>query len=413
MVTSRGWLVFGCGIGLWVVARLVGSPTIHVVAVGLAVLPFLALAVSRRVQSRIEVSRRLSDVRVPPGRRVSAELGIQNTAGSSTSLLLLEDRVPPPLGSSARLVLPGIPAHNRQTVAYAFTPRRRGRFSIGPVTADVSDPFGLTRRRTQFDVHDELIVTPEIEDLGSPIGAAFSSATGVSRTRNLLRTGEEFYTMRAYQEGDDLRRIHWRSVARRGELMIRQDESSRRGTAVLFLDTRIAAVGESGDPCFERCASASASIGRLLCRSGFSLRFTTASTPLASVDEQRLLDTLASVGHEHGREIHRALTRLRVGASADATLVVVTAPPPPNELPALIRVGSAFGPKLAVLVYPQEPAILPAERAAQLEGRASQARLSLSRSGWDVRIMAPSMHLKDVWTTNLDRATIASASSHS
>ena len=36
--------------------------------------------------------------------------------------------------------------------------------------------------------------------------------------------------MRGYQEGDDLRRIHWPSVARTGELMIRQDESSKRAS---------------------------------------------------------------------------------------------------------------------------------------------------------------------------------------
>ena len=58
--------------------------------------------------------------------------------------------------------------------------------------------------------------------------------------------------MRGYQEGDDLRRIHWPSVARTGELMIRQDESTRRSTAVLFVDTRDAAVGQTHTPSFEK-----------------------------------------------------------------------------------------------------------------------------------------------------------------
>ena len=44
--------------------------------------------------------------------------------------------------------------------------------------------------------------------------------------------------MRQYHEGDDLRRIHWPSVARTGELMIRQDESSQRANGLVFLDSR-------------------------------------------------------------------------------------------------------------------------------------------------------------------------------
>jgi hypothetical protein len=76
---------------------------------------------------------------------------------------------------------------------------------------------------------------------------------------------------------------------------------------------------------------------------------------------------------------------------------VITAPPDPSELSGLIRVGAAFGPKLAVLVYPIEPSTLPPDRQAQLEGRATSARLSLSRSGWEVLVLSPESRLKDVW----------------
>ena len=307
-------------------------------------------------------------------------------------------------------MLTGIPARSRQHVTYAFTPRARGRFSFGPLTIDASDPFGLTRRRSEFTERDELVVTPEIEDLEGSEGAAFGSSSGISRSRNLFRTGEEFYTMRPYQEGDDLRRIHWPSVARMGELMIRQDESSRRGTAVIFVDSRASAVGEAHSPGFERCISSAASIGVLLSRSGFSIRYATAGTPLLPASEDQLLDALAGLSHEHTRGIGPSLTRLRAGASADTSLVFVTAPPTPGELPSVVRAGSAFGPKLAVLVYPVDPASLPPERQATLEGRGSQARLTLSRSGWEVIVLPPSTSLKDVWPTTGHRRSVASAS---
>ena len=85
--------------------------------------------------------------------------------------------------------------------------------------------------------------------------------------------------MRSYQEGDDLRRIHWPSVARTGELMIRQNETSKRANGLVFLDNREAALGRSHATAFERAVSCAASVGVLLARNGFGLRFGTADTP--------------------------------------------------------------------------------------------------------------------------------------
>ena len=66
----------------------------------------------------------------------------------------------------------------------------------------------------------------------------------------------------------------------------------------------------------------------------------------------------------------------------------------------LTRAGGAFGPKLAVLVYPVDPGVLPASGQAEIEGRASMARLSLVRAGWEVVVMSPSMRLKDAWNAS-------------
>lgn len=409
MPTSRGALVLAGGVGLWVVARILGSPTIHIIAVGLTVLPLASWVFVRRRRLDLHVRRHLSDVRVPPGRRVFADLEIENRSGTSTSLLLVEDHLPSTLAPPARLVLPGIPAARTQRIGHSFVPRGRGRYPLGPVAIEVSDPFALTRHRVTLDVRDEIIVTPEVEDLRRPAMEGASPLSGASRARTLLRGGDEFYTMRAYQEGDDLRRIHWPSVARSGRLMIRQDEASRRGTATMLLDTRRAAVGQAHGPCFERCVSVAASIGTLLARAGFSLKIVTTSTPLVDVGEDQLMDALAGVHHDTGRALGPALTRLRAGASPEATLVAVTAPPPATELTSLIRTGSGFGPRVAVLVYPTEPSSLPQDRQAQLEGRASQARLSLSRAGWDVLVLPPSGRLEKVWRSTPGRIAVANA----
>ena len=411
MPSGRGLVVFVAGLAMWSVARLLGSPALAVVGLGFAFLPFAAALFARWGRQRIAVTRRLSDVRVNPGARVAVELSVENRSHAATSFLMVEDRLPAALGRPARLVLTGVPARGIQRVHYTLVPQTRGRYRIGPVAVDVSDPFALTRLRLEFEDRDDLIVTPELEDLQSAPDSPFGSNVGLSRARNLFRTGEEFYTMRQYQQGDDLRRIHWPSVARSGELMIRQDESSRRSNALVFVDTRMGAIGQAHSIAFEKAVSAAASIGVLMSRSGFALHVATADAPPVPVTEEGFLDTLTGVTHSKARTMGPALSRLRTGSGADTTLVVVAAPPVPTELTSLIRTGAAFGPKLAVMVYPADPDTLPPERQAQLEGRASQARMSLSRSGWDALVLPPSARLKDRWHTTQVRPLAGSASS--
>jgi uncharacterized protein (DUF58 family) len=395
--SGRGAVVFSAGIALWLAARVAGSPILHMVAVGVAILPFAAALFARWSRLRLQVRRRLSDQRVAPGQRVRVELEIENESAVWTSFLLLEDRIPRPLGRPARLVLAGVPPRGKQRASYGLVAEARGRYTLGPLTVDVSDPFALTKIRVGFDHRDDLVVTPEIERLDPGPASPFGGASGLSLSRHLFRTGEEFYTMRPYQEGDDLRRIHWPSVARSGQLMIRQDESTRRSTGVIFLDTREAAVGSNHSPSFEKCVSAAASVAALLARYGFSLRLATSQIPPSMMSEDQLLEVLAGVGHVTSRALSTGLGRLGSVASADTTLVVVTAPPQPPELTSLVRAGVAFGPKLAILIHPVDPHGLPADRQAQLEGRASSARLSLSRSGWEVLVLSPSGRLRDAW----------------
>ena len=146
--------------------------------------------------------------------------------------------------------------------------------------------------------------------------------------------------MREYQIGDDLRRIHWPSVARRNRLMIRQDEASKRGVAALFLDTRAGALGLSGEAGFERAVAAAASVGVLLSRSGFTVRLATAEAKPVPMQEEALLERLSAVSHVHSSSLAQSLVALRPLAGGDATLVAVTAPPGPKELASLTRIGS-------------------------------------------------------------------------
>ncbi len=407
MLTGRGVAVVVAGGLMWLAARILGSPGLEVVGIGLAVLPFMAGLYARQGRRRLVARRRPSEIRVEPGTRVEIGIDVENRSHAPSSVLLLEDALPGALGRPARLVVTGVPARSVQRVAYSVLPHTRGRYRLGPLTVDMGDPFALTRLRLEFDARDELLVTPEIEDLTGTPDPAFGPSFGASRARHLFRSGEEYHTLRQYHVGDDLRRLHWPSVARTGDLMIRQDESSRRASGLVFIDTRASAIGQAYTPAFERSVSVAATLGVMLARQGFTLRLATADTPPAPVTEDRFLDALAGLSHHQSRSIGPALSHLRAGSSADTSLVFVSAPPAPGELGSLTRSGAGFGPKLAILVYPVDPETLPPERQAQLEGRATQARLALTRAGWDCIVLPPSMRLKERWHTPRDTHRLA------
>jgi uncharacterized protein (DUF58 family) len=408
MLTPRGITVAVAGIVMWVCARFLGSPGLEVVAIGLATLPFVAGLYLKWSNKTIAATRHLSESRVGPGTRVTVRLEIANPSPATTSFLLLEDRLPPALGRPARLVVTGVGGRGVQRVSYTVLPQLRGHFAIGPLTVDRTDAFGLSRRRVVVEGRDELIVTPEVEDLRAPADAASATSVGTARSRQLLRSGEEYYTMRAFEEGDDLRRIHWPSVARTGTLMIRQDEASRRAGGLLYVDSRETMLGPAGSPAFERAVSCAASVGALFARNGYALALGADEVPVRTVTEERFLDELSGLTHGRSRSLARALTELRLAGGADMSLVFVGAPLAPTELPQLVRAGAAFGPKLAVLVHPIEPAEAPSNRRTQLESRATGSQLTLLRGGWDVVLLSPSVRLKERWHTPRARLSVSS-----
>ncbi|TMK79086.1 MAG: DUF58 domain-containing protein [Actinobacteria bacterium] len=397
MPTRRGWAAFGAGISLWIVARFIGSPDLHMVAAGISVMPFLAAAFVHWSNVRLEVHRNISMVRVFPGTRVVVSLTITNHSRVTAPFLLLEDALPHSLGTSARLVVAGLPPRNHEIVSYSVLCRRRGRFTIGPLSIFISDPFGLARVRINTPTESELIVYPEVEDIDAWNLAMHGAGTGESSVRHLQHSAAEFYTMREYVTGDDLRRIHWPSVARTGQLMIRQDEATRRSNATLFLDNRSSSLGQDGSPGFERAVSVAATVGRLLTQKGFSLRFARVDAPAIPVGETRLLETLASVSPARLKAMSDALVALRASARSDSSLALVTAPPLPIEVQSMLRIGSGFRRKLAVFVYPANTTTLPDRTAAEIEARATSARTSLQHAGWDVVLIQPDGRLAEVW----------------
>jgi hypothetical protein len=105
-----------------------------------------------------------------------------------------------------------------------------------------------------------------------------------------------------------------------------------------------------------------------------------------------------------------ALTLLRRVGRGEATLAMVSALPPAADVAAMTRLGTRFGRKLAILTYPMDPGTLPAEAASEYESRATAARVSLTRAGWDTFLIRPDQRLGEVWRKRSLPRTWAAAS---
>src|SRR4029079_956634 len=92
----------------------------------------------------------------------------------------------------------------------------------GPLAIRLTDPFGMCELQRSFSAKDTLIVTPPVHRLPSAQLAGEWTGSGESRARSVASAGEDDAATREYHQGDDLRRVHWRSTARLGPPLVRR-----------------------------------------------------------------------------------------------------------------------------------------------------------------------------------------------
>lgn len=292
-LSRRGWSLLGAAIGLVVAGRLLGTVELSTLGVGTSALIAGATLWTRSRSLPLGVRRviRPDQVHVGGEARVDLELHARGATPQATFTDVFDDG-----RRAARFLAPALDAGQRARAAYRIPTDRRGRFGIGPMLIGVSDPFGLSIRSFAIGGSEDVIVRPRVHDL-----RAAASAPGRRRARLRHRSvlpvpspvHDEFLALRDYEVGDDLRRVHWRSSARTGELRVREDESAWQPHATVVLDNR--AWTYPGDA-YEHAIEAVASIALRLRRSGQACDvFTMSGRSLSkgSTRSDRLLDELA------------------------------------------------------------------------------------------------------------------------
>jgi uncharacterized protein (DUF58 family) len=236
---------------------------------------------------------------------------------------------------------------------------------------------------------------------------------GDALARAVATQGHDDAATREYREGDDLRKVHWRSTARVGELMVRREEQPFTSRSTLLLDARLAAHrGQGPGSSLEWAVSAVASIGVALLRDGHALRVLddgggdlVSSASAAggrrpgTTSEGALLEALAGVEASSRATLRGAAEQLRRGG-VEGVLVAVLGNLRPADAEVLARLRHGSGTCIAVLLDTQTWGAGGghgrAGQRAQQSGHAAAAQLFLS-SGWRVLEVAHGTTLASVW----------------
>jgi uncharacterized protein (DUF58 family) len=332
-LTMRGRCLLAAGVTTALAGFILHERDLVRVAALLIAAPLLAVGLAARTRFRLTCSRRLDPARVATGDRARVVLRIENVSRLPTGLLLIEDTIPYLLGGRPRVVLDRLAPRRPIDVGYHVSGELRGRYRVGPLTVRLMDPFGLCELPRAFNSADTLVVTPQVVPLPPvPLSGEWGGA-GHSTSRAVATYGDDDVATREYRHGDDLRRIHWRTTARRGELTVRREEQPWQSRGAVLLDTRLVAHrGDGPASSLEWAVSAAASISLHLARTGFELRLVTdtgnevssAGVGGASFDGN-VLDVLAVLGPSAGHTLAVGMSAVRRQGTEGLLVAVVGA----------------------------------------------------------------------------------------
>ena len=326
MLTDRGWAALGASLALFVLWVALGEPELLSIGLLLVVATAAAFVFVRRANPLVAVTRRLSPNLVHEGEQTVVEASLTNVGHRRVWNLTAEDDV---IGlGSARFAAARLTPDETATATYQIMCKPRGIYDVGPLRVAVADPLRLAERSQLVGQSDRLIVYPSVEQLsGLPVLRGLDPSMYASQPEFSHRGGEDFYTLREYQTGDDLRRVHWPSTAKRDELMIRQLETPWQSRALVFFDPRKSSFDNAES--FEKAVSGAASVIRHLLASGFDADLWAGGAAISSAEPgsyAKSMEALAGVQPADGLDVRATALRLQRGGRGGA-LVIVTGTP--------------------------------------------------------------------------------------
>jgi uncharacterized protein (DUF58 family) len=371
-MTARGRAVLALGVVCWIAAVVFGSPALYPVGAGLVLVVPLAVAWVRVTVRQPRVRRRWRHDSVVEGDDVGIDLLLEREPGAPLPNVVACERVGRLGEQEVELRSHGRGVHS---ASYRLRAVPRGRHRFAPLRLSIADPFGLAETSLSIDEQQALVVYPRLTELERLF---FDGGAGADHGRRLLLrrpVGFELHSVRDYQQGESLRRVHWPSTARRGSLMVKELEDSPRDEVAVLLDGDPAAVaGSPPDSSFDVAVRVAGSILLAQIRRGRRcvLVLNTAGREMQAVSSdgpewERALELLAAAEPD-ARAPAAALLRSADGAAARSLeLVVVTSRVEPSLVDRLLERALTRRPVALVHIQPEsfagrprrpEPALL-------------------------------------------------------
>lgn len=332
-ITPAGLVVIGFVVLAFTLGKLLSSVALYLLAYGVLMVLGASWLLGRR---KLAVVAGRTDLpgRVNQGQQVRVELSLE--AQRRISTIVLEEELKDPLGRPVRVPIPLLAGGKVVLHPYTFSPKRRGVFQVGPLVAEWSDPFGLTKRREVLAEATEIIVHPSTELVHDRVTQREWEDPPIRPPMSKpWPTGFEFYGMRDYVSGDDPRRIIWRKTAQyldengQGRYLVKESEQGITDRVNLMLDTQ-RSLHSPGDPSatFEMAIRCVASVGVKHLNDGFSVSIDANSRRIANRMRGRgnrilLLDELSKCQLEDV-PFTQTLERLLVDPGRTSHNVVIT-----------------------------------------------------------------------------------------
>lgn len=395
--TGRGIALLLCGVLASGGAAYLGEPDLLWLGLALVALPILAFVYLLVVRPQVAYSRTLTPAAVPIGTSSRVVLHLENRSPAQAAALRFHDGADASLGGGAVFIISRGFGEWTQAVGYTVEANRRGRYTVGPLTARATDPLGLAVcGLTARGAESTLRVTPRIWRLDDLAGGAGLGSAGDATPQKIGAAGTDDVLVREHRHGDDIRRVHWKMSAKRDDLMVRLEEHPWDPSSTLIIDTRrVAHVGSGPEGSLEWAVSAVTSVAALLSEGRHKLAILAPS--------QRVFESGHSVGEAARQLMVEAMTDLTaseeewLGSAVDnpelltsaASLVAVTGILSTADAAALVAASSRAR-SLVALVPDAEAWQTPTD------GHREAMRFLQGR-GWRVEMYRPGEPVPQVW----------------
>lgn len=243
-MTTRGRLTLLLGGATYAVAWLFGSTALYPVAAGLVLAPLAALTWVRLAASPTQLERRAGRGALLEGEDVWVTLEARPESRVPAPGIEVTERIAR-IGERTTLLRRAGTAYRG---TYVLEQIPRGRYVVESARATIDDPFGLARAEPELEAGGSLLVYPRLVALDRLFSERGAHAQDGRRLLLRRPSGFELHSVREYERGESLRKVHWRTTARRGQLMVKDLEDAPRDEIAVLLDAeRGTAVGESFD----------------------------------------------------------------------------------------------------------------------------------------------------------------------